>query len=146
VFREEAQKAMKTKLREPEVGIFFVVDGKNLFVDSTPLSQASTYGDALTHEKGHPQYWDELLAAYVVPDLEYDAVPRGRVNFNMTTRDFLLLADRCILRHPAVVERIKDQMDLPPQTTCARDEHYLCPGCMGENRTALMLELPDDIR
>ena len=47
--------------RIPNVGILFLV-GDKLFIDSTPLSQAGHYGDHLIHERGHDEYWSQLVA------------------------------------------------------------------------------------
>lgn len=131
----------------PAVGIFFVVDRENLFVSSTPLNEASTYGDFfLIHEGGHPAFFDALRAARSVPeDVEYDEVPRGRVGYDTKKKKFYLYADRCILRDEAMVKTIRQKMNLPITVRGQRDAHYKCPNC-NKDRTALLLELPDDLR
>lgn len=53
----------------PRVRIFFVI-GDKLFVDSTLLSEAGHYGDHLIHERGHDDYWAQLVRTAAVPDVE----------------------------------------------------------------------------
>jgi hypothetical protein len=118
-----------------EVGIVFSL-GNDLFIDRTPFNAAPAYADRATHEKGHDRYWDELQKAQLVPTLEYDEVPRGRVVYNTKTKEFVLYLDRCISRHSDLVERIIYQMHLPSTTMVAADEHYRCPGCISAGGAA----------
>jgi hypothetical protein len=115
-----------------KVGILFVHDNY-VWIDSTPVAQATLYGDALTHDKGHDAYWEELQASGSVPwDEEYDECPRGRVCYDTKTKTFHLFLDRCILKRQELVERIICAMNLPPGrlTEIELDSHYRCPGCM----------------
>ena len=57
--KQNIQKRKASKA-EPEVGIVFLV-GAKLFIDSTPFSQAGEYGHHLIHERGHDEYWRQLL-------------------------------------------------------------------------------------
>ena len=71
------QKCTDTKPRSaPRVGIVYFV-GDKLFIDSTPVAQAGTYGDCLFHERDHHQYWAKLVSSGDVPDAEYEEHPRG---------------------------------------------------------------------
>jgi hypothetical protein len=116
--------------KEPQVGIFWIVDGKPL-IDSTPLSQAEPYGDHLTHARGHAEVWGQYQRVGVVPiDMEYEESPRGRVMYNTKTQRFRLLADRCILRDRSMVSTIMKVMNLPNKTTDrGTDSHYRCSAC-----------------
>ena len=116
---------------ESSVGIIFLF-GNSVFIDSTPVSSAIPYGDLRTHEKGHPDYWQELQSHRAVPtDVEYDEVARGRVTWNPRKGIALLMLDRCILSRPDLVEEIRERMHLPggTATEVSRDSHYFCPGC-----------------
>ncbi|HZL51247.1 MAG TPA: hypothetical protein VFC37_09900 [Terracidiphilus sp.] len=114
-----------------EVGIIFLL-GNTLLIDSTPVDYASDYGALKTHEKGHPDYWEELQHRGAVPaEVEYDQVPRGRVTADPKRGTVLLFLDRCILRRSDLVDRIREVMHLPPgaATEVGTDSHYVCPGC-----------------
>jgi hypothetical protein len=118
----------------PQIGIIYLVGGK-LLIDSTPLTNAGRYGDSATHERGHIVYWDELVKVGMVPNTEYEEFPRGRVSYNMTTRQFTLLADRCILRKKNIVRKILSRMNLPVRGTKVNtDSHYRCFRCLKHSR------------
>lgn len=117
---------------EPEVGIFFVYDGKPL-IDGTPVSEAEPYGKFKGHASGHPSFWRTLQRNSVVPtDVEYDEVARGRVGYDMKERKFYVFADACIKKNVRMMDRIQRDMNLPSQQTAPPrlDPHYKCPGCM----------------
>lgn len=114
---------------EPRVGIFWLIQNR-LIVDASTLSEAESYGDCLTYRSSHIDYWTEQQRLGTVPrDVEYDEPPRGRVVHNAKEQKFFLLADRCILKDPALVIRIKNEMYLPPNTIVDTDAHYRCQGC-----------------
>lgn len=48
------------------VGIIYLV-GDKLFIDSTPLSGAGHYADHLIHDRGHDEYWSQLVKMGAVP-------------------------------------------------------------------------------
>jgi hypothetical protein len=115
----------------PSVGIFFAF-GTWLLSDTTPLRQASAYGEFRIHERSHESFWGQLVAAgFVPPGSEYDEYPRGRIAFNERTQQFSLLADRCILRDKKRVAEIMERMHLPAESTIRGvDSHYRCPHCL----------------
>ena len=127
--RQKAKAAADKIAAQPEVGIIFVV-GNTPFIDGTPLNEAGGYGDCKIHDKDHYGYWDQLVENHLVPSIEYDEVPRGRVVYNIKTRSFVLFLDRCIIKNTVMVEKIKDWMHLPSNTPVETDSHYRCPGCM----------------
>ncbi len=116
------------------VGIFWLID-ERLILDTTLLSEAEPYGDCLTHGNSHIDFWTEQQNLGMVPsEIEYEEYPRGRVVLNTKAREFYLLADRCILKDRATVNRIKKAMHLPPKTTIDTDPHYRCAKCLrGQN-------------
>lgn len=114
---------------EAQVGVFWRLKGK-LIIDSTPLSRAERYADALTHAKGHSRCWSELQAAGSVPaDVDFDEVSRGRVTYDPVRDQFLLLRDPCI---PAkAIRDVIRTMHLPrAKVVVTGDPHYRCPRCM----------------
>jgi hypothetical protein len=116
--------------REPHVGIFWVHNDK-LVIDSTPLSEAEAYGDHLTHPRSHLEVWTLFRRMSIVPtDVEYEEPPRGRVVYNTKTRQFTLLADRCILKDKSLVQELMSAMGLKKTTKMGTDEHYRCSRCL----------------
>jgi hypothetical protein len=115
---------------EPHVGIFWLFRGEVLF-DTTPLSEAETFGDFRIHSGNHISIWEQFrLAKIVPPEVEYEEYPRGRVAFDSKSKRFNLLADRCILRRKDMIAKIKQQMHLPRNTSFGTDPHYRCQACL----------------
>jgi|ERR1700722_12739267 len=115
----------------PSIGIFWVV-GKRLLIDSTPVAKAEDYADFKIHGADHYTIWEKFKQmGEVAQELEYDDVPRGRVMYNPKTDKYLLLADRCILKNPSLLNRIEAKMNLPDKKTdLDSDAHYRCPKCL----------------
>lgn len=122
------------KRDQPCVGIFYLV-GRRLFIDSTPMEEANSWGEFAVHEPSHLRYWGQLTKNRAVPEAEYDEYPRGRVGFNRNTREYLLLADACILRNKNLVKTILRRMNLPAGTKIDRDSHYRCARCLGRTKS-----------
>ena len=66
----------------------------------------------------------------VKPELEYDEFPRGRVIFSKRSQQFLLLADRCILKDKSNLAKIEKTMHLPKDLVVDTDMHYRCTKCL----------------
>jgi hypothetical protein len=119
---------------EPRVGIFWLID-ERLVIDTTPLSEAGTYGDFRIYEGDHVTHWAEMERRGEVPrGSAYEEHPRGRVNFNTKTKRFTLLADACILRKKNVVKKLMRLLLLPEDTALSTDEHYRCFRCLDGKR------------
>jgi hypothetical protein len=99
------------------------------------LDQAIAYGDMLTVDVGHLDYWTELaqrggaaLRAAGLPTApcwsDYDEWPRGRVLYDTLGRRFVIRADRKL--HTAnLLKRIASQFAINPRDAHVRpDEHY----------------------
>lgn len=128
------QKRKDDKPVESKVGIIFLVRTKLLF-DSTPLSQAGHYGHHLIHERGHDEYWGQLVKMGAVQGAEYEEYPRGRVAYDTRLGKFTLLADKCILDKKSIVRKIVSVMNLPVGgTETETDSHYRCFHCLGRCR------------
>jgi hypothetical protein len=116
------------------VGIFWLVKGR-LIIDTTPLSQAVTYGEFRIYEGDHITFWAKMEKRGEVPrDSDYEEHPRGRVNYNTRTKQFTLYLDRCILRQKSVVKELMTLMRLPADTTLSTDGHYRCFRCLEGER------------
>lgn len=115
----------------PKVGIVWVVGGR-LVIEATPVNEAEEYGDFKIHPRDHCTVWGILQRAGTVPhEMEYEEPPRGRVMYNTKTRQYKLLADKCILSKKVLVTKIRSQMHLPKDTRTSTDEHYRCFHCLG---------------
>jgi hypothetical protein len=120
----------KAQAGEPQVGIFWFVDG-TLLIDRTPVSAAEPYGELLTHAAGHDKTWERFQSMGIAPrDMEYDEPPRGRVMYDTKTETFALLADECILKRKDLIAKIKKDLHLRKKTTLGRDSHYRCFKCL----------------
>jgi hypothetical protein len=118
----------------PRVGIIYLL-GEELLINSTPLAQAGRYGDFRIHERGHIDYWAELVKSGHVPNTEYEEFPRGRVAYHTKSGKFALLADQCILSQEDIVSKILSQLNIPPkEIEMGTDSHYRCFRCLGHNR------------
>lgn len=114
---------------QPHVGIFYLV-GSKLLIDSTPIDRAGSWGEFAVHEPSHLKYWARLTKAHLVLGGEYEEHPRGRVGYNTRTREYLLLADNCILRKKNLVRTIMRRMNLPADSKIETDSHYRCYHCL----------------
>jgi hypothetical protein len=77
-------------LNEGKVGIFWLI-GRRLIIDTTPLAEAGNYGDFKIHDGDHVTLWAELECRGEVPrNSEYEEHPRGRVNYNVKTKQLTL--------------------------------------------------------
>jgi len=95
-------------MSESCVGILWgISDGgrMTLLADKTPIDQAESYGDSITHGTGHAEFWEELsrqgaagLAARNLPTAPawypYEAYPRGRVVYWPNEQKFIIYVDR----------------------------------------------------
>lgn len=128
--RGQAKKAAAKLAGAPEVGIIFVINGQP-WIDGKTLRDADDYGHMKMQTHDHFAFWEQLRRAHLVPDLEYDEVPRGRVTYDTKKSMFYLFLDRCIIKDQKMVDKIERQMNLPSKNTkIETDPHYKCPGCM----------------
>ena len=121
-------------MRALKVGIIYLV-GEKLWIETTPVARAGSFGDFAFHERYHFQYWEQLVKQRVVPDTEHDRYPRGRVSYDRKSGKFELLADRCILGEKSLVAAILLEMNLPARRTeTSTDNLYRCFRCSGHSR------------
>jgi hypothetical protein len=116
------------------VGIVYLV-GDKIFIDSTPLSGAGQYADHLIHDRGHDEYWAQLVKTRAVPRAGYEEFPRGRVTYGNASGKFVLFADACILRENKVLYAILSRLNMPVQDTeTGTVSIYRCHRCLGRSR------------
>jgi hypothetical protein len=114
------------KAGQSEVGIFFLYNG-HVQLLGTPLTMAEEYS-AFRHDS----FWKTLQRNGIVPlDVEYDVVPRGRVEYDGNGKKFYVYADACILKDRKALAEIDREFHLSSANTEApeRDPHYKCKVC-----------------
>jgi hypothetical protein len=120
------------------LGPFWVVEdrGKSaLIAHAVPLGKADPYGDMLTVDMGHFEYWS-VLARRGAPALrkagiptapvwsEYEEWPRGRVLYDRVVRRFVIRADRQLHR-PVFVRLIGERFRIAMEDAMIlTDDHY----------------------
>lgn len=121
------------KAGEPEIGNFFVYNGQVL-TESKPLCVTEPYGKFDSADSEYERYWKFVQRYGAVPlDIEYDEVPRGRVEYDLDEEKFHVYADPCILKDRKALDEINREFHLPSSNTeePESDPHYRCPGCIG---------------
>jgi len=115
----------------PEVGIFWVVNGRPLVVGAW-LEEARTTGRFARYPVPPEKEWSALQRVGPVPrDMEYDDPSRGRVDFDKVTRQFHMYADGCILGDGPMIAKIRKDLSLPPEIVILPDNLYQCLKCLG---------------
>ncbi len=119
--------------RAPEVGIFFVINGRVLGWGD-PVRELHSYNGFYDSPLTHMEYFDELVDVF--PELklshldDYALFPRGRVIYNENTGRFKVFADRCILKDEHLKALVLEEFSLPKdKTDWEWDEHYTCKDC-----------------
>ena len=120
------------------VGLCWVVEDQSraaLIAHAVSKKQAAIYGDMLTVETGHFDYWSELarlgahaLSTRGIPTApgwsEYDEWPRGRVLYDCLVQRFVIRADRQLHR-PMFVRLIANHFRIAVESTAIlSDDHY----------------------
>ncbi len=120
------------------LGLFWAVEDRGravLIAHAVSMEQAIPYGDMLTVETGHFEFWaglarrgPRLLRAEDIPTAplwsEYEEWPRGRVLYDCAARRFIIRADRQLHR-PAFVSLIADRFRfVTADASVLPDDHY----------------------
>jgi hypothetical protein len=122
------------KAGEPEVGIFFVYNG-GVLTDCKPLCVTEPYGKFKSNDDEYDRLW-KFVQRYgaVPPDVDYDEVPRGRVEYDIIEKKFCVYVDPCILNDRKALDEIEREFSLPYANTQdpERDPRYKCKKCGDE--------------
>ena len=124
--------------REGMVGPFWIVEDRGravLIAHAVLLTEAVPYGNMLTVELGHSEFWSKLaccggrsLNAGGIPSApiwsEYEEWPRGRVLYDCLAQVFVIRADRQLLAGP-FMRLVTDRFCIPVEgTNVLLDDHY----------------------
>jgi hypothetical protein len=121
------------KAGEPEVGVFFLYDGEVL-KSGTPFSVDGLHGLFKSKKYDHELLWKSLQRPGIVPrEVQYDEVPRGRVEYDINEKKFCVFADPCILKDRNALNEINREFRLKSANTAEpqRDRRYQCKQCAG---------------
>jgi hypothetical protein len=125
-------KAVNKQTAEPEVGIFFVYDGRPL-IDGVRIREAENSPERFKSQKRtHENFWYNLQRLGLVPrQVVFSDVPRGRVVLDVKQAQFIIYADACIRRDKLMLEWIGREMSIPcgRATPVKGDPNYRCAGC-----------------
>ncbi len=69
----------------------------------------------------------------VSPFTKEESLARGRVVFNSADARFRLFADPCIISDAALLDRIREHLNLPANTEIAADPEYRCSNCSSQS-------------
>ncbi len=130
--RNERSREQRERLTgSPEVGIFWVVNGK-LMIAGAWIEEAMITGRFAHHPTTHEKEWSLCQRIGAVPrSMRCDDPPRGRVDLDKVTQQFHLYADVCILNDDAMVAKIRQDLHLPSEIKISNDNFYQCLKCLG---------------
>ena len=106
------------------VGIFWWWQGQVLS-SSVPLAEGEAFGKVLNSPFNHMETWPAFQRQEPgLRNLDYENVPRGRVQFLKTRKQFNVLMDKTLF-HPRIRTAILKTFRLPRgRTTFQTDPHY----------------------
>ena len=114
---------------EPEVGIFWIHEGKLFHVESTPLSKAIHTQVSIDYANGHYAAWFIMDKRGILDQLplhmrdEYDSISRGRVVFLNEKKSYVIYHGDDF--NDSIHRELMDLLNLPEDATIDEiDEHY----------------------
>jgi hypothetical protein len=114
---------------KPGVGLFWRLP-EQLIIDGVGLDEAIKNGELKTYPGTHEELWHRYWSIMAVPVLvRQESLARGRVVFDLVGNRLRLLADRCIIRDTAILDRICRYLNLPANTEIEADTEYRCRNC-----------------
>jgi hypothetical protein len=103
-----------------------------LIIAGAWIEESITTGRFAHYPTTHEKEWSLCQRVGAVPrDVEYDELPRGRVDYDKVTQKFHLYADACILKDEAMVDKLRKDLSLPPEIITSPDNFYQCAKCLG---------------
>lgn len=113
-------------MKDGRLAIFWYNNGMFIGRDDTLHgTSVDSFGRFSQIDQGHFEVWDAYR--HQVPgaaEEEYDHFPRGRILFDIHTRQFKVIADIKIIGNPAVRKQLLARYSLPETTIFETDEHY----------------------
>jgi len=107
------------------IGPFFYIS-ENFITHRIPLSQGEKRGEKLDNPYSHERLYDDYYNRG-----DYIDFPRGRVVWDIEANRAIIYIDVCIEKVDGVVVKIAEMFELT-EYVVEHDEHYVCPGCLGD--------------
>ncbi|MDD3377162.1 MAG: hypothetical protein PHF08_06890 [Candidatus Riflebacteria bacterium] len=115
--------------KRPRVGIFWY-HNKKVLGDFFELTAADIYGNILGPHSNHYDYWHEIQRACSdFADEEYEYIPRGRVLYDLTTAEFVIISSASIVASKSAIKAIRRHCNIPDKAPVVlkTDQHYENP-------------------
>lgn len=114
--------------KSPSVGPFYVI-GTRVISANDPIRDVLPIGDSKDSDNSHYKLWKALQRNNPsLKKFDYDYMPRGRVVYNVKTREFNIMIDSDITDED--VKNIADEFGIPSGSyKVLHDEHYKCHLC-----------------
>jgi hypothetical protein len=133
---EETYRQVIDEVAVPQVGLFYVTDGElrsyREEARETPVDNLGIRYVRFNHE----EYWKVvegvLERTAPGPEMDWRYYPRGRVFYDEEERKFHIVADRCIIKNAAVLNKIVSDFHLPrdrAKIKIKKDPLYRCAKC-----------------
>jgi hypothetical protein len=138
-------KQAASKESDPHVGLFYVIAWK-LYWEGVPATQADG-AYFKSYHKTFYTYWKNTVTRNHPELAEYDfrLFPRGRVVFDLKKDSFVILADKCIVENPTLINKIASEMGLPEGKVIASvDNDCECGEC--KKAVRLAKTIADDVQ
>ena len=118
-----------TENPEPEVGIFWIHEGKLFHVKSTPRSKALKTQVSVDYVGGHYAAWFSMGKRGILDQLppymrvEYDSISRGRVVYLFEKKSYVIYHGDDF--NKSIHRELMNLLNLPEDATIDEiDEHY----------------------
>lgn len=115
--------------KQPRVGIFWY-HNKKVLGDFFELADADVYGDMLGPHSNHYDHWSEIQRTNAdLADEEYEYIPRGRVLYDLTTAEFVIISSASIVASKSAIKAIRRHCNIPDKAPVVlkTDQHYENP-------------------
>jgi len=111
----------------PLIGIFWIKDDGKLILDTCPYDQGEDMIGHWANHSGHYPFWERYSAKKGI-ECDYVYYPRGRVVYNIMTKQFKIISSKAVIINKKIVDKIAKAFNLIKYKLTA-DRHYekACP-------------------
>lgn len=101
----------------PEVGVFWITPDNKILQDSIPWTEVQgdpegvNLGDWLNYSD-HAKYWDNYSKRYHIENSEYTDNPRGRVIFNVVSKQAKIILGKNEFKNKSLIKKIANSFNL----------------------------------
>lgn len=116
---------LKESEESPKIANFWYIDG-NFYGPTSDVREGEIFDKYVTCSVNHFNSWEEYGEEYS-KKYTYEHFPRGRVGYNIMTRSFYVIGNENMIKDDTFKRRIKEEYNLPDDTTFISDPHYDLP-------------------